>query len=407
MLFTSFLFLFTFSYSLQEKQTSNDLSTEAVVKHEKLKYSSEANVNASLFKEEFVSDNKKFEKFFSAIENANKKFKKCLGDSCDCFANQIEADLKLFPSISSKDIEESKELGVHYQVINHKLYRQQSCAFPLRCKGIEYFLLKLLPDLNDSEFIINVHDWPQVPKYRTKAVPVLSFSKDVSEYNDILYPAWSFWSGGPAIDGHPMGIGRWDLLRQSIVKSNVAWNKKKSVAFFRGSRTSEERDPLILLSRRQPNIIDAKYTKNQAWRSKSDTLGEEPAKVISFEKQCNYKYLFNLRGVAASFRHRHLFLCKSLVLNVESPWIEFYYRQMKPWIHYVPIDHKFADVEETLEFLLSNDDIAEKIANTGYEFIWNHLTFDALECYWRKLLKTYEMRLLYKPKHVKTLIEIR
>lgn len=32
-------------------------------------------------------------------------------------------------------------------------------------------------------------------------------------------------------------------------------------------RTSAERDPLVLLSREQPELADAQYTKNQAWKS--------------------------------------------------------------------------------------------------------------------------------------------
>lgn len=45
------------------------------------------------------------------------------------------------------------------------------------------------------------------------------------------------------------------------------WSKKKPVAFFRGSRTSADRDGLILLSREKPFLVDAAYTKNQAWKS--------------------------------------------------------------------------------------------------------------------------------------------
>ena len=39
------------------------------------------------------------------------------------------------------------------------------------------------------------------------------------------------------------------------------------MGFFRGSRTSADRDPLILLSRAQPDLVDAQYTKNQAYKS--------------------------------------------------------------------------------------------------------------------------------------------
>ena len=49
----------------------------------------------------------------------------------------------------------------------------------------------------------------------------------------------------------------------------LPWDKKESKTFFRGSRTSAERDPLILLSREDPNLVDAQYTKNQAWRSEA------------------------------------------------------------------------------------------------------------------------------------------
>lgn len=45
------------------------------------------------------------------------------------------------------------------------------------------------------------------------------------------------------------------------------WSKKKSKGFFRGSRTSSDRDELVLLSRQNPTLVDAQYTKNQAWKS--------------------------------------------------------------------------------------------------------------------------------------------
>ncbi|KAK2705387.1 hypothetical protein QYM36_017432, partial [Artemia franciscana] len=90
-----------------------------------------------------------------------------------------------------------------------------------------------------------------------------------NDFYDITYPAWTFWEGGPAISLYPRGLGRWDQHRISVRKAakKWPWKKKKDVAFFRGSRTSGERDPLVLLSRKRPDLVDAQYTKNQAWRS--------------------------------------------------------------------------------------------------------------------------------------------
>jgi len=89
------------------------------------------------------------------------------------------------------------------------------------------------------------------------------------DYADITYPAWTFWEGGPAIPIYPTGIGRWDLLRKSVIEASkkYPWERKVSKAFFRGSRTSFERDALIYLSRSSPDLADAHYTKNQAWKS--------------------------------------------------------------------------------------------------------------------------------------------
>ena len=129
---------------------------------------------------------------------------------------------------------------------------------------------------------------------------------------------------------------------------------------FRGSRTSDERDPLVLLSRRRPDLVDAQYTKNQAWKSEADTLGAKPAEELKLEDHCQYKYLFNFRGVAASFRLKHLFLCNSLVFHVGDEWLEFFYEALKPWVHYVPVDKDLHDAQNLIEFAMQHKHMTKR-----------------------------------------------
>ncbi|XP_044743954.1 O-glucosyltransferase rumi homolog [Chrysoperla carnea] len=306
-------------------------------------------------------------------------------------------------------IDRIQDRGTKYQIINHKLYRQSNCMFPSRCAGIEHFLSKIISKLPDLEIIINTRDWPQISRNMKDVGPVFSFSK-TDDYVDIMYPAWSFWEGGPAISIYPTGLGRWDNHRKSLnnAAKKFPWKKKQSRGFFRGSRTSHERDALILLSRDAPELVDAQYTKNQAWKSKADTLGADPAKEVSLEEHCKYKYLFNFRGVAASFRLKHLFLCKSLVFHVGNDWIEFFYSHLKPWVHYIPIDRMATqnDIRILLNFVQNHDDVAQDIADRGYQFIWDHLKMSDITCYWLQLLKMYSELLKYKPKLDPTLIAI-
>ncbi|GIY60215.1 protein O-glucosyltransferase 1 [Caerostris darwini] len=345
------------------------------------------------------NNRQKWKEIIHIINKTNSSYEECSSESCSCYLRTLNDDLLPWQKkgITKEDISESKNKGTHYQIINHVLYRETECMFPFRCSGVEHFILKLIDKLPDMEFILNTRDWPQVNKYG-KPLPVFSFSK-TPQFWDIMYPAWTFWEGGPAISLYPTGIGRWDILRKNINKTieKWPWSHKEGKAFFRGSRTSSERDKLILLSREHPDLIDAQYTKNQAWKSEKDTLGAPPAKEVSLEDHCFYKYLFNFRGVAASFRFKHLFLCRSLVFHVGDEWLEFFYHQLKPWIHYIPLSTDLSNVMELINFAVENEDIAQAIAQRGFDFIWNHLKMEDIVCYWENLLINYSKLLKYQP----------
>ncbi|CAO1407480.1 unnamed protein product [Diamesa tonsa] len=338
--------------------------------------------------------------YLKKIEDALKDYVPCEQAKCSCHSKVLRKDLQQFKNITKETIQQISSRGTKYQIINNKIYRQEDCMFPSRCAGIEYFLKKILKKtkMKDMEMIINVRDYPQVMPYYGHQGPVLSFSK-TKDYLDIFYPTWSFYEGGPAIKLYPTGLGRWDLFRESLKKASEkwTWEKKQSKAFFRGSRTSDERDSLVLLSREDPILVDAKYTKNQAWKSMSDTLNEEPAEEVSLENHCKFKFLFNFRGVASSFRFKHLFLCKSLVFHVGNEWDEFFYDSLKPWVHYIPVDSKATseELKSLIKFFRKHSKISQEIANRGYDMIWNNLRMEDVECYWRKLLKGYGKLIQY------------
>ncbi|XP_027268485.1 protein O-glucosyltransferase 1 isoform X2 [Cricetulus griseus] len=342
----------------------------------------------------------KWKVFIDQINRALENYEPCSSRNCSCYRGVIEEDLTPFRGgISRKMMAEvvRRKLGTHYQIIKKRLFREDDCMFPSRCSGVEHFILEVIRRLPDMEMVINVRDYPQVPKWMEPTIPVFSFSK-TSEYHDIMYPAWTFWEGGPAVwPLYPTGLGRWDLFREDLLRSAAQWpwEKKNSTAYFRGSRTSPERDPLILLSRKNPKLVDAEYTKNQAWKSMKDTLGKPAAKDVHLIDHCKYKYLFNFRGVAASFRFKHLFLCGSLVFHVGDEWVEFFYPQLKPWVHYIPVKTDLSNVQELLQFVKANDDIAQEIAKRGSQFIINHLHMNDITCYWESLLTEYSKFLSY------------
>lgn len=353
----------------------------------------------------------KWKKYTDLINDAVEKYVPCEGN-CTCHAGVIDNDLQVWKNrngITRDDFERAKKRGTHYQIVDHKLYREDQCMFPARCSGVEHFIAQILGGLPDMEMVINVRDWPQDVKWGGEPLPIFSFSKVLRENRDIMYPAWTFWEGGPAVwPIYPRGLGRWDEMMKDLDKKaeDWPWDKKKNKGFFRGSRTSAQRDPLVLLSRAKPDLVDAQYTKNQAYKSKADTLGAEPAEVVHLLDHCDHKYLFNFRGVAASFRFKHLFLCNSLVFHVGNDWLEFFYPAMKPWVHYIPVDDNLENVEELLKFAQENDDVVKKIAECGRQFIKDHLTMSDIFCYWKKVLTEYGKLLKFQVKQNKTYKQI-
>ncbi|CAG9863524.1 unnamed protein product [Phyllotreta striolata] len=365
------------------------------------KQNGDCNITAQKINKYSKETNSKYHKYLKLIAEANEKYVPCDNTKCSCYTSVIKSDLEPFKNgITKKMLADVQSKGTKYQIIKHQLYRDETCMFPARCLGVEHFLIESLHNLPDAEFVLNTRDWPQIHKRQGTALPIFSFSK-TNDYFDIMYPAWAFWEGGPAISLYPRGIGRWDVHRRTLgaLGNSTAWSEKIPKAFFRGSRTSSERDPLILLSRDHPELVDAAYTKNQAWKSDADTLQAPPAKEVSFEEHCKYKYLFNFRGVAASFRFKHMFLCKSLVFHVGDEWLEFFYRPLVPWVHYIPVDSN-ADkktIRELLEFVKNNDEVVREIAENGYNFIWNNLKMADVRCYWKRLIKKYAKLLTFKP----------
>lgn len=141
----------------------------------------------------------------------------------------------------------------------------------------------------------------------------------------------------------------------------------------------------------------------------ADTLGAEPVKDIPMENHCEYKYLFNFRGVAASFRFRHLFLCQSLVINVGDEWKEFFYDALLPNYHFIQVSGypKDNDLRYLLRFLAENDELAQNMAQKGFETIHRMLDMKEIHCYWHKLLTEYTKLLKFQVTRDEELIEIR
>jgi EGF-domain serine glucosyl/xylosyltransferase len=94
------------------------------------------------------------------------------------------------------------------------------------------------------------------------------------------------------------------------------------------------------------------------------------------------------------------------VFHVGDEWLEFFYSELKPWVHYIPVNQNLKEVKDLIEFAIENDKIVNDISKRGRDFIVEHLRMQDIACYWQELLTEYTKLLKFKPKLNKQLKKI-
>ena len=59
---------------------------------------------------------------------------------------------------------------------------------------------------------------------------------------------------------------------------------------------------------------------------------------------------------------------------------------MKPFVHYIPLREDLSDLKETMEWVRDNPSEVKKIAEQGYQFYWDYLSFVQTEKHVHELL---------------------
>ena len=85
-----------------------------------------------------LSTETRWQGYLDQISSSVTVYEGCTGDPCQCHGEVIDADLAVWQSrggIKREDFLAAKTApiqGVHYQIINHKLYREEKCMFNSR-----------------------------------------------------------------------------------------------------------------------------------------------------------------------------------------------------------------------------------------------------------------------------------
>jgi len=123
----------------------------------------------------------------------------------------------------------------------------------------------------------------------------------------------------------------------------------------------------------------------------SPRLGKAP--YISFFDFFNYKYQLNIDGTVAAYRFPYLLAGSGVVFKQESQYYEHFYRDLKPYEHYLPINKNIRDLPEKVEAAKESDHETKLISMNGQKFAKHHLTPLNILCYHAQLLDRWAQKM--------------
>lgn len=175
-----------------------------------------------------------------------------------------------------------------------------------------------------------------------------------------------------------LNSGRHYSMLGEISAQDTPWVEKKNMAVFRGKKTgpSEARGmpgevarcfeyPRCRLVYQNLNstLVDAVLTgRTEPSFGGIRVLG----KPLTIQEQLKYKAVIMVEGMDVATGLKWALLSNSVVMMppvTKSTWMME--ELLEPWVHYIPIDLSFTEVEEKMQWIIDNDEEAEIIAKRG------------------------------------------
>lgn len=319
---------------------------------------------------------------------------------------QIAEDFKDFTErgVSKRQVDETFAVTrknyphpwiIRYRIINNELYRYFPKDEPvsLADNPVEKALKTLLhySNFKDLDFILSYIDGvplPDMPKefYFTSSkelqAPILFSAKVKNTPYIVLVPDWR-------------SVSEWwasDIKTVLGKMGEKQWEHKKETAVWRGSLTKAIRLTLCQLSVQYPQYLDAKLNL----KSDDPVLQEKIEKEglfgnrVSWDEFLDYKYLPIVDGVCcAAPALQWRLLSNSLTLKQESDEIQWFYRAIEPYTHYIPIKNDLSDIIEKMQWAKTHDPLCKEIAEHSTNFVLNHLMMEDVYLYFYLVMKQY------------------
>jgi len=160
----------------------------------------------------------------------------------------------------------------------------------------------------------------------------------------------------------------YDSIKKLMDQSNQKPFKEKII--FRGSKSHGSRYNFFNHEFMTMGHREFLYENRSRW---SDILDCE-LNHVSIPEMCRYKFILDVDGWTNAWSSLVWKLySNSVVLKHESIWQQWYYQDLKPFEHYVPIRNDFSDLHEKFQWCINHPLECELIASNAKRFVVERL----------------------------------
>ena len=168
-----------------------------------------------------------------------------------------------------------------------------------------------------------------------------------------------------------------------MLSCNQPWEQKREVAFWRGTLTRGKRLEVCRFAKERPELLDFKLVGEGI---PPDVAGE----FAKIERFLDYKYLPTFDGVIAAYpAFQWRLLSTSVTLKQESDEVQWFFRAVKPYVHYIPLKNDLSDLCDQIAWAKAHDEECHSIAKTATVFALNNLMLEDNYAYLFHVLKKY------------------
>jgi hypothetical protein len=206
----------------------------------------------------------------------------------------------------------------------------------------------------------------------------------------------------------------WNALIRSINKNQHRWpwNQKINQLFWRGGVMDGSYTPINWMTYPRGRLVyESKVLHTEAidaaFVGLHPELVADPRYFIENNytsshvdpvDQLQYKYLIDVDGVTCTFSALPWkLLSGSVVMKQKTSDIMWFYKELIPWKHYIPLEKDLSDLQEKLLWALHHDREVKEIARNGREFALSHLMPEHILQYCYKILVKYASLQQFQP----------